>query len=69
MRIQDLIDKWGIGNLSLPQEVRESEWQPTEADRVWRLPPSLRAEDDVMREANLAIGESDRMTMRFVKPE
>lgn len=43
--------------------------RPTEADRVWRLPPSLRAEDDAAREANLAIGESDRMTMRFVKPE
>jgi len=43
--------------------------QPTEADRVWRLPPSLRVDDDVAREANLAIGESDRMTLKFVKPE
>jgi len=43
--------------------------QPTEADRVWRLPPSLRVDDDAVREANLAIGESDRMTLRFVKPE
>lgn len=43
--------------------------QPTEADRVWRLPPSLRVEDDATREANLAIGESDRMTLRFLKPE
>ena len=43
--------------------------RPTEADRVWRLPPSLRVEDDAAREANLAIGESDRMTLRFVKPE
>ena len=40
---------------------------PTESDRVWRLPPSLRAEGEA-REANLAIGESDRMTLKFVKP-
>ncbi len=43
--------------------------QPTEADRVWRLPPTLRVEDDAAREASLAIGESDRMTLRFVKPQ
>ena len=43
--------------------------QPTESDRVWRLPPSLRVADDAARAASLAIGESDRMTLRFVKPE
>jgi predicted methyltransferase len=37
-------------------------------DGVWTLPPSLRlGERD--RERYLAIGESDRMTLRFVKPE
>ena len=37
-------------------------------DGVWTLPPSLRlGEQD--RERYLAIGESDRMTLRFVKPE
>jgi predicted methyltransferase len=36
-------------------------------DGVWTLPPSLRlGERD--RERYLAIGESDRMTLRFVKP-
>jgi len=35
---------------------------------VWSLPPSLRG-GDVDRERYLAIGESDRMTLRFVKPE
>jgi predicted methyltransferase len=35
---------------------------------VWALPPSLRGELD-QREARLAIGESDRMTLRFIKPE
>jgi predicted methyltransferase len=36
-------------------------------DGVWTLPPTLRlGERD--RERYLAIGESDRMTLRFVKP-
>jgi predicted methyltransferase len=35
---------------------------------VWTLPPSLRMGDED-REKYLAIGESDRMTLRFVKPE
>lgn len=35
---------------------------------VWSLPPVL-AEGDVDREKYLAIGESDRFTLRFVKPK
>jgi predicted methyltransferase len=35
---------------------------------VWTLPPTLRLGDQD-RERYLAIGESDRMTLRFVKPE
>lgn len=34
---------------------------------VWTLPPSLRL-GDKDREKYLAIGESDRMTLRFIKP-
>ena len=34
---------------------------------VWTLPPSLR-NGDADREKYLAIGESDRMTLKFVKP-
>jgi predicted methyltransferase len=34
---------------------------------VWTLPPALRL-GDTDREKYLAIGESDRMTLRFVKP-
>ena len=34
---------------------------------VWTLPPALR-EGDKGRDEYLAIGESDRMTLRFVKP-
>ena len=37
-------------------------------DGVWNLPPSYRA-GDVNREKYKAIGESDRMTLRFVKPK
>lgn len=35
---------------------------------VWTLPPSLRLKDKD-REKYLTIGESDRMTLKFVKPE
>jgi predicted methyltransferase len=34
---------------------------------VWELPPSLRGAEEE-REAKRAIGESDRMTLRFIKP-
>ncbi len=34
---------------------------------VWELPPSLRG-DEADREARIAVGESDRMTLKFVKP-
>lgn len=34
---------------------------------VWTLPPSLRLGDED-RAKYLAIGESDRMTLKFVKP-
>lgn len=37
------------------------------ADGVWTLPPSLKL-GDKDREKYLAIGESDRMTLKFVKP-
>ena len=35
---------------------------------VWTLPPSLRLKDKD-REKYLAIGESDRMTLKFIKPK
>ncbi|MGB5689755.1 MAG: hypothetical protein WBM45_10780 [Woeseiaceae bacterium] len=45
--------------------------QPTEEDVVWRLPPTLAASrDDPELQAELeAIGESNRMTLKFRKPE
>ena len=43
---------------------------PGETDFVWRLPPSLNGTEEGTpeREAVLAIGESDRMTLKFRKP-
>lgn len=36
---------------------------------VWSLPPSFEEGDDTNRAKYLAIGESDRFTLRFVKPK
>lgn len=36
---------------------------------VWTLPPSLNTDDEAQKEKSLEIGESDRMTLRFIKPD
>ena len=41
--------------------------KPGESDIVWRLPPTL-GMGDKNRDEYIAIGESDRMTLRFRKP-
>ncbi|MEM9938954.1 MAG: methyltransferase [Pseudomonadota bacterium] len=43
---------------------------PSEDDMVWRLPPSLATTEEGTPEQDAfkAIGESDRMTLKFVKP-
>jgi predicted methyltransferase len=45
--------------------------QPGEEDIVWRLPPSLSTsrENPELAEQMKAIGESNRMTLKFRKPE
>jgi len=45
--------------------------QPTDSDIVWRLPPSLATskEDPELKAKMEAIGESNRMTLKFRKPE
>lgn len=45
--------------------------QPTEEDMVWRLPPSLATSRDNPELASQmkAIGETDRMTLKFRKPQ
>lgn len=44
--------------------------QPTTKDIVWRLPPGLQtsSEDPALRAQMEAIGESNRMTLKFRKP-
>ncbi|MEM9323573.1 MAG: methyltransferase [Pseudomonadota bacterium] len=44
--------------------------QPTAEEFVWRLPPTLNGARDnpELRDAMVAIGESNRMTLKFVKP-
>lgn len=49
-------------------EVNANPADPTDhAGGVWALPPTLRGEE-AEHEAKLVIGESDRMTLRFIKP-
>jgi len=44
--------------------------QPGEEDIVWRLPPSFAtsAEDPELKAKLAAVGESNRMTLKFRKP-
>lgn len=44
---------------------------PTEEDVVWRLPPTLDVGKDnaELKAKMIAVGESDRMTLKFRKPE
>jgi predicted methyltransferase len=44
--------------------------QPTEKDIVWRLPPTLAtsSDDPELKKQMEAIGETDRMTLKFRKP-
>lgn len=51
-------------------EINANAKDPVESDKgVWRLPPSLSGDDEAAKEKNRKIGESDRMTLLFVKPE
>ncbi len=53
-----------VGSSEINANARDTKDYPK---GVWTLPPSL-AEGDVDRAKYLAIGESDRMTLKFVKP-
>ncbi len=55
--------------LAARSEVNANPQDSTEhPEGVWTLPPSLRL-DDQDRDKYLAIGESDRMTLLFIKPD
>jgi predicted methyltransferase len=64
----ELIERAGfklIGKSELNANPRDTADHP---NGVWSLPPTLRG-GDVGRDKYLAIGESDRFTLRFRKPE
>jgi len=56
-----------VGESDINENARD---QASEGDIVWRLPPSLNgARDDAQKKAAMeAIGESNRMTLKFRKP-
>ena len=74
LKKQFVIDRFTAAGFVLDDEsdVNENaDDRPTEADVVWRLPPSYATagDDQDVRIEMDAIGESNRMTLRFRKPE
>lgn len=67
----DFIEDAGFEFVADSEINANPEDQPTEDDVVWRLPPTLATsrEDEAMKADMQAIGESDRMTLKFHKPE
>ncbi len=57
-----------IGETAINENPKD---QPTDSDIVWRLPPGLYTSQDnpELREELSKIGESNRMTLKFQKPE
>jgi len=57
-----------VGSSDINQNGKD---QPTDSDIVWRLPPSLATSRDnpELKAQMEAIGESNRMTLKFRKPE
>ena len=65
--VRQLAEKAGfqfVGSSEINANPRDSKDHP---EGVWTLPPTLQL-GDKDREKYLAIGESDRMTLKFVKP-
>jgi predicted methyltransferase len=66
--VRALAEKAGFEYLGA-SEVNANPKDPADwPDGVWTLPPVL-AKGDADREKYLAVGESDRMTLKFVKPK
>ena len=64
----EMIEKAGFvlnGSAEINANPADSKDHP---EGVWTLPPTLRLKED-HRDEWLAIGESDRFTLRFIKPE
>jgi predicted methyltransferase len=64
------MEKAGFEFLGASEINQNEKDQPGETDMVWRLPPTLATsgEDPALRAQLEAIGESNRMTLKFRKP-
>lgn len=67
--VMDIVTKAGFEFVGSSDINANPADQPGDADIVWRLPPTFAtsAEDPELREKMQAIGESDRMTLKFRK--
>ena len=65
------MEKAGFEFLSESSVNENSKDRPGEEDSVWRLPPSFDGSEDdsAQHDAMQAIGESNRMTLKFRKPK
>ena len=70
-RIAEAFSDVGFELVATSNINRNDKDQPGEEDIVWRLPPSLvtSQEDPELKASLEAIGESNRMTLKFRKPE
>lgn len=69
-RVIDIMKQAGFEFVGASEINANPKDKPSEEDFVWRLPPSLgsSADNPELRTQMQAIGESDRMTLRFKKP-
>ncbi len=69
-QVIDKVTKAGFELVGESEINQNPEDQPTTDDKVWRLPPAYATsrEDAALREQFAAIGESNRMTLKFRKP-
>lgn len=67
----DMFEEVGFKLVASSQINNNPNDKPTAKDYVWRLRPSLRlpTADPALLEKVKAIGESDRMTLKFIKPK
>lgn len=70
-RIISFIESAGFELVEASEVNANPQDQPSEEDIVWRLPPTLATSEEgsELRTQLEAIGESDRMTLKFRKPE
>ncbi|WVM89226.1 hypothetical protein UMZ34_00380 [Halopseudomonas pachastrellae] len=67
-KVRELAGNAGFELLSVSPANQNPRDTTDHPEGVWTLPPTLRLGDE-QRAHYLAIGESDRMTLLFIKPE